>query len=114
MTEETERVIAILKRIPRGRVVSYGLVAGAAGLHNGARQVVRILHSRSEKDRLPWYRVLRVDGSIALPPGEGFELQRRLLEAEGVEVSPAGRVDLALFGWKPGATTIRRNPRPRS
>jgi methylated-DNA-protein-cysteine methyltransferase-like protein len=81
-------------------VTSYGAVAALAGLRNGARQVVRVLHVRSEKDRIPWHRVLRVDGSIALPPGAGFELQCSLLEAEGVEVSATGRVDLSRFGWQ--------------
>jgi methylated-DNA-protein-cysteine methyltransferase-like protein len=99
-SEETLRIIAVLSSIPRGHVASYGLVAELAGLRNGARQVVRVLHARSEKDRLPWFRVLRKDGSIALPPGEGFDLQRALLQAEGVEVSPLGAVDLGRFGWR--------------
>jgi methylated-DNA-protein-cysteine methyltransferase related protein len=98
-SEETTKIIAIIKRIPRGRVSSYGSVAALAGLRNGARQVVRILHSSSEKESLPWYRLLRKDGSIALPPGEGFELQRSLLEKEGVKISPEGKVDLGRFGW---------------
>jgi methylated-DNA-protein-cysteine methyltransferase related protein len=98
-SEETKNIIAIIKSIPRGRVASYGTVASLAGLRNGARQVVRILHSSSEKDGLPWYRLLRKDGSIALPPGEGFELQKSLLKKEGVAVSAEGRVDLSRFGW---------------
>jgi len=99
-SESTERIVAVLKRIPRGKVTSYGEVASLAGLANGARQVVRILHSCSEKDGLPWQRVLRKDGSIALPAGEGFELQRALLESEGVEVSRKGQVDLMRYAWK--------------
>lgn len=98
-TEGTLRILAVLSRIPRGKVASYGLVASLAGMPNGARQVVRILHARSEKDGLPWHRVLRKNGTIALPPGGGFELQRSLLEAEGVEVSADGEVDLGRFGW---------------
>jgi methylated-DNA-protein-cysteine methyltransferase-like protein len=100
LSEGTIRIIAVLSSIPRGRVASYGLVAALAGLPNGARQVVRVLHARSKKDKLPWYRVVRVDGSIALPVGSGFELQRALLEAEGVEVSAQGKVDLRRFGWR--------------
>jgi methylated-DNA-protein-cysteine methyltransferase related protein len=99
-SDSTRAIKTILKKIPKGRVASYGLVASLAGLSNGARQVVRVLHSSAEKDGLPWQRLVRKDGSIALPPGEGFELQRALLEAEGVEVSPAGMIDLAHFGWK--------------
>jgi methylated-DNA-protein-cysteine methyltransferase related protein len=98
-SEETKRIIGVLKKIPRGKVTSYGTVAALAGLHNGARQVVRVLHSSAEKEGLPWFRVLRKDGSIALPLGGGFELQRGLLEKEGVALSREGRVDLGKFGW---------------
>lgn len=98
-SEETKRIIATLKKVPEGRVTSYGAVAALAGLRNGARQVVRVLHSSAEKEELPWFRVLRKDGFIALPPGGGFELQRSLLQAEGVAVSRDGRVDMAKYGW---------------
>jgi methylated-DNA-protein-cysteine methyltransferase-like protein len=113
-SEGTLRIVAVLSGIPRGKVASYGLVAELAGLQNGARQVVRVLHSRSEKDELPWFRVLRKDGSIALPPGEGFELQVSLLEAEGVEVSPRGEVDLERFGWRPSAAPSGRGKRAKA
>ena len=98
-SEATLRIIESLKGIPRGRVASYGAIAALAGLPNGARQVVRVLHSSAEKEALPWHRLLRKDGSIALPRGEGFELQRAILEREGVEVSADGTVDLGRFGW---------------
>lgn len=99
-SEGTKRIIETLRKVPKGRVTSYGAVASRAGLRNGARQVVRVLHSSAEKESLPWFRILRKDGSIALPPGGGFELQRSLLKAEGVAVSRDGRVDLAKYGWK--------------
>ncbi len=86
MTESTLRIIQAIKAIPKGKVSSYRDVALAAGLPNGARQVVRVLHSLSEKYDLPWYRVIRSNGSIALKEGEGRELQIQLLGAEGVEV----------------------------
>jgi methylated-DNA-protein-cysteine methyltransferase-like protein len=95
----TQLIIEAIKQIPKGRVASYGRIAAMAGLANGARQVVRVLHSSSEKEHLPWHRLLKKDGSIAFALGEGFELQRQLLEAEGVEVSPEGKVDLLRFGW---------------
>jgi methylated-DNA-protein-cysteine methyltransferase related protein len=98
-SEASRRIEAILLRIPKGRVTSYGAVASAAGLPNGARQVVRLLHARAEIASLPWHRVLRKDGSIALREGGGAELQRALLIAEGVEVSKDGHVDLARYGW---------------
>jgi methylated-DNA-protein-cysteine methyltransferase related protein len=92
MTETTARIVAVLKALPRGTVTSYGEVASAAGIPNGARAVVRVLHSMSRKEGLPWHRVIRSDGRIALPHGEGFELQKALLEEEGVSVSEDGRV----------------------
>jgi methylated-DNA-protein-cysteine methyltransferase-like protein len=105
-SDETRRIVEALKSIPRGAVASYGLVASLAGLVNGARQVVRILHGLSEKEGIPWHRLVRKDGSIALPPGEGFELQRALLEAEGVEVSVSGVVDLSRYSWKGSVTNL--------
>jgi len=98
MTENTMRIVEAIKAIPPGRVSSYGGIALAAGLPNGARQTVRVLHSLSEKFDLPWHRVLRSDGSIALDGG-GKELQMQLLRSEGVDVSPDGRVDMNRFGY---------------
>jgi methylated-DNA-protein-cysteine methyltransferase-like protein len=92
MTETTERIIAVIKSIPRGKTASYRDIALAAGLPNGARQVVRVLHSLSEKHRLPWHRVIRADGRIALPPEQGGRLQAGLLRSEGVRVSKTLKV----------------------
>jgi methylated-DNA-protein-cysteine methyltransferase-like protein len=100
MTESTLRIIRAIKSIPKGRVLSYRDAALAAGLPNGARQTVRVLHSLSEKFDLPWYRVIRSNGSIALREGEGRELQTALLREEGVEVSASGHVDMKRFGFK--------------
>ena len=86
-----------IKAIPKGKVSSYRDIALAAGLPNGARQTVRVLHTLSEKHDLPWYRVVRVSGSIALPEGEGRDLQIALLRSEGVEVSSNGRIDMSRF-----------------
>jgi methylated-DNA-protein-cysteine methyltransferase-like protein len=97
VTENTLRIVEAIKAIPVGRVSSYGNIARLAGMPNGARQTVRVLHSLSEKFDLPWYRVIRSDGSIALD-GDGRELQIQLLRSEGVDVSPDGWVDMKRFG----------------
>ena len=97
-SEMTERIKTALRAIPKGRVSTYGAVAQAAGLANGARQVVRVLHASAASEGLPWHRVLRKDGSIALPPGSGFELQKALLESEGVQVGKGGVVDIGRYG----------------
>jgi methylated-DNA-protein-cysteine methyltransferase-like protein len=101
MHQSTISIIEKIRSIPRGKVSCYRDIALAAGMPNGARQVVRVLHSLSEKENLPWHRVIRADGSIALEPGAGLELQTALLRAEGIEVSEDGRVDMEKFGvWR--------------
>lgn len=97
----TRRVKAILRQVPRGQVVTYGLVAALAGNHRAARQVTWILHASSERDRLPWHRVVNGRGRISLAPGQGYELQRSLLEAEGVELGLGDRIDLDRYLWRP-------------
>ena len=97
MTDNTLRIIEQIKAVPKGKVCSYRDIALKAGLPNGARQTVRVLHSMSEKYGLPWHRIIRSDGSIALE-GEGRKLQIKLLRAEGVKVSAEGKVDLKKFG----------------
>lgn len=97
----TERVVKVIKRIPKGRVATYGLVAAMAGNPRAARQVVRTLNTQSEKHDLPWHRVINSKGTISLPKGRGFELQRSMLEDEGVEITKAGAVDLDRYLWKP-------------
>lgn len=96
----TEEAFGLIRAIPQGRVATYGGIAAMAGSPRGARQVVRILHACSEKENLPWWRVVNRAGRIALKPGYGYEEQRDLLEAEGVEFSATDRIDLSRFGWK--------------
>lgn len=91
----TLKVIEIIQAIPAGKVMTYGQVANAAGSPRGARQVVRILHSMSEKHNLPWHRVINAKGEIALKDGRNE--QRILLEGEGIEVSSENRIDLTTF-----------------
>jgi methylated-DNA-protein-cysteine methyltransferase related protein len=97
----TTRIVRVIRAIPRGKVATYGLVAALAGSPLGARQVVRVLHTLSGKERLPWQRVINSRGSISLPRGGGFEKQRALLRSEGVKVTVHGRVDLGKFLWRP-------------
>jgi methylated-DNA-protein-cysteine methyltransferase-like protein len=91
------RIAAAIRSVPPGKVSSYGETARAAGLLNGARQVVRALHALSEKENLPWYRIVRKDGSIALPPEDGGDLQAALLRSEGIIVLN-GKVDIEKYG----------------
>jgi len=100
MTETTGRIINAILAVPRGRVSCYRDIARAAGLPNGARQVVRVLHAMSEKHKLPWHRIIRADGCIALDLCQGGDLQAQLLIAEGVVVSNMGQVNMNLYGYK--------------
>jgi len=80
----TEKVISIIEGIPAGKVMSYGQIARHAGSPRGARQVVRILHTMSEKYDLPWHRVVNAKGEIAIKDEEGSFEQKQRLEGEGV------------------------------
>ncbi len=97
----TERVKKLIKEIPEGMVATYGLIAAHAGNPRAARQVSRILHSSSRKDDLPWHRVINRMGRISLPRFEGYELQKQLLENEGVVFNGSDAVDLDRFLWQP-------------
>ncbi len=98
----TQKVLDVIASIPEGRVLSYGRVAILAGDPRGARQVSRILHSMSGKYDLPWHRVVNATGRISLPRGRGYELQKALLESEGVYFSPSHVIDLGVYLWVPG------------
>jgi len=111
MTDSTRLIIEQILAVPQGRVSCYRDIALKAGFPNGARQVVRVLHSLSGKFDLPWHRIIRSDGSIALREGAGRELQISLLLAEGVEVSRFGKVDMGRFG-NPNQAPVSRTGKP--
>jgi methylated-DNA-protein-cysteine methyltransferase related protein len=101
LAESTLRYINVLQRVPFGKVASYAQIAGLAGYPRGARQVSRILHSSSDKYSLPWHRIVKANGAIALPPQSGGNLQASMLRAEGIDVSEQHKIDLEIYGWKP-------------
>jgi methylated-DNA-protein-cysteine methyltransferase related protein len=92
---------ALIKKIPNGRVATYGQIAALAGNPQGARQVAWLLNSSSRKDNLPWFRVINRRGGISLLPGHGFETQKKLLARESVIVGKDGVVDLDRYQWIP-------------
>ena len=96
-----EQIYAAVRRIPRGRVATYGDVATLAGLDGHARQVGYALHALPERSDVPWHRVINARGEISpRSAGDSHELQRMLLEAEGVTFDGRGRVELKRFRWK--------------
>lgn len=90
-----------IKRIPKGRVTTYGIIAAACGNARGARQVARILHACSEKDGLPWHRVVNRMGRISLSTSQGYDLQKGLLINEGVRFKQDDSIDLDTHLWFP-------------
>ena len=95
-------ILDAVARIPRGCVASYAQLAFVAGWPGRARLVGRVLSELLGSERLPWHRVIRADGRIALPPDHpSHGEQRRRLEAEGL-VFLAGRVNFKTQGWRPG------------
>jgi methylated-DNA-protein-cysteine methyltransferase-like protein len=94
-----------VKQIPRGKVASYGQVALWADIPNGARQVGYALAALEDllppQQSVPWQRVVNRKGEISysFSRGGGDDLQRQMLEAEGIVFDANGTIDLARFGW---------------
>lgn len=96
-----ESIYGVVARIPRGCVATYGQVALLAGLPRSARQVGLALRELPDSRPIPWHRVVNASGTIsprADPVGE--QIQRALLEHEGVRVDGRGRVALRMHQWK--------------
>jgi methylated-DNA-protein-cysteine methyltransferase-like protein len=95
-----ERVYHVVRLIPAGRVATYGQVARLLGAPRAARTVGWALRALPAGSGVPWQRVVNARGTISLGRGAGgAEIQRALLEEEGVLFDEQGRIDLARFGW---------------
>ena len=99
------RIVAIVKAIPKGKVLTYGSVARLAGVNRGARQVSWILHSSSQVLELPWHRVLNSKGQISLPVGNGYFEQKKMLEREGI-IWEGEKLDLSVYEWNPSQNKL--------
>jgi methylated-DNA-protein-cysteine methyltransferase-like protein len=95
-----ERIFAAVRKIPRGRVSTYGAIARVAGLPRQARLVGYALHRLGGSTAVPWHRVINASGRISLGDANGAATTQRLrLIAEGVIVGPTGRISLSRYGW---------------
>lgn len=99
-----DRIYAIVRQIPHGQVATYGQVAELADLAGRARLVGYALFRVSPlQDDVPWHRVINARGEISKSPfrkGDDY-LQRSLLEAEGVQFSSEGKINLSEYRWRP-------------
>ena len=86
-----QRIYAVVKKIPHGKVVSYGKIAAVLGRPRSSREVGRAMRV-CPSDNIPWQRVVMADGSVA--GGGHAEIRKALLEEEGVEFLPDGRVNM--------------------
>lgn len=97
-------IYAIARQIPQGRVATYGQVAALANLAGKARLVGYALYRVDlQATDIPWHRVINAKGEIShssLRQGTDY-LQRVLLEREGIQFSPAGKIDLRQYQWQP-------------
>jgi methylated-DNA-protein-cysteine methyltransferase-like protein len=96
-------VYAIVARVPRGRVITYGAIAHVLGDPRKARQVGWAMAATpDQKPKIPAHRVVNARGELSGGPAfGGYAVQRALLEAEGVLFRPDGRLDLDQYLWLP-------------
>ncbi|HVX41254.1 MAG TPA: MGMT family protein [Gemmatimonadaceae bacterium] len=113
-----DRIYAVVRRIPHGRVTTYGTVARLAGLPGQARLVGYALSNLRDGTACPWHRVINAQGALSLERAGASSgtTQRLRLQREGVVVNAAGKVSLQRFGWrtagaKPSAAAKRGRAR---
>jgi methylated-DNA-protein-cysteine methyltransferase-like protein len=103
-----QRVYAVVRRVPCGRVTTYGQVARLAGC-TGPRQAGYALAALKEPTAVPWHRVVNAGGGISLT-GSAAVTQRLRLQREGIRFNAQGVIDLAAFGWHGRPKTRARRP----
>ncbi len=96
-----KQVYEVVKRIPAGKVASYGQIAKLLGRPRAAREVGWALRDTPDGMGIPWQRVMNAKGRISFPvDSQAAALQRAMLEDEGVEFRLDGSVDLKVYGWQ--------------
>jgi methylated-DNA-protein-cysteine methyltransferase-like protein len=92
-------VYRFVKRIPRGRVTTYGAIAKALRLPGGARAVGYAMAACPSGRGIPWHRVIGAGGRTRMPEPHA-SLQRKLLASEHV-VADGNKIDMKRYGWAP-------------
>ena len=105
------RIYAVVRRIPHGRVATYGQVALLAGMPGHARQVGYALHALPDGTDVPWHRVVNAQGGVSRRAEPGWErVQRLLLEGEGLRFDARARLPLAQARWRPRRAAVQPPP----
>ena len=100
MTGKFDPIREVVRKIPPGRVATYGQVALLAGIPGAARMVGYALHSLPPDTDVPWHRVINSRGRISpLPDPLSREIQKQLLISEGVVFGPSGSISLDIYLW---------------
>jgi methylated-DNA-protein-cysteine methyltransferase-like protein len=100
MTPFTKKVLALVKKIPRGKVATYGQIAALAGKPHGARGVGWILNSCGGPYKLPWQRVINSKGKISFPKAtREYHDQKKFLLKEKVKFLEDDSISLKVYGW---------------
>jgi methylated-DNA-protein-cysteine methyltransferase-like protein len=99
--EAVAAICAVVRRIPKGWVATYGQVAAMAGLPRRARLVGYVLQHLDPTSKIPWHRVVNAKGEVSytLSRNGSDALQRRLLEKEGIAFNDRNRFALERFRW---------------
>jgi methylated-DNA-protein-cysteine methyltransferase-like protein len=101
-------ILRIIRRVPPGKVVTYGQVATLAGLPGRARQVGYALAALPAGTTVPWHRVVNAAGRISMRRRPGPELTQRMrLQAEGVRFDGSGRIAMKQYQWHPSSRRSR-------
>lgn len=102
MVDFSRRALEFICNIPEGKVATYGQIAAMAGSPRAARQVGDLLRGVKDSDPdLPWQRVINAQGGLSTYKVGSGELQRALLESEGITFNDDGTVDLSRYRWQP-------------
>ena len=108
MSKFKEKVFEIVRRVPEGKVVSYGQVALMAGIPRAAIQVGWVLHISDESDKLPWWRVINNAGRISTTCLEHTaQNQKEKLEKEGVKVTKNLKIDIEKYRFRPNTKFLQ-------
>jgi methylated-DNA-protein-cysteine methyltransferase related protein len=95
-----EKIYTVIRRIPKGKVATYGQIAQLAGIGSHARMVGYALHALTPEKRVPWHRVVGAGGMPKLSP-EGSAIQLALLKKEGIRADSRGRIPMDTYSWRP-------------